>query len=192
MPWLGVQHRLQLLKLSSYHREVGVREICFEACSAFTSLRPICSLSRPRRPFDIRSFSDLLPPRLFRLLPGGKPNSRTGLSPAGKRHFARRTDKYIYRTVGSRHYEFGASSIGDVRSVLIRFDFPTGCGASSNNLEEYLIEYMTIVYDDYSGSFLRQKCHKNNEFPRRGRQRQLLEIAGQCFCACYRGPQPEE
>ena len=59
---------------SLLHREVGVRERCFGAFSTFTWLRPACLLSRLQRPFSSKASADSLPPRLFRLLPGGTTN----------------------------------------------------------------------------------------------------------------------
>ena len=60
-------------------REVGVREICFEACSAFTRVTARLFAESPScDPLTSKASADSLPPRLFRLLPGGTTNLPDG------------------------------------------------------------------------------------------------------------------
>ncbi len=74
---------------SPLHHGVGIRERCFEACSAFTSLRPACLLNRLKRPFDIESFSRFVTASAVSTATGwNNPTSRAGLSPAGEQRLS--------------------------------------------------------------------------------------------------------
>ena len=79
---------------SPYYRRVGFRITRFEACSAFTVLRPACSLSRPWRPVSSECFRRtryLLRP--LRLLPAGATVAGRDSHPLRNGAFPRRTAK---------------------------------------------------------------------------------------------------
>ena len=61
-------------------------------------LRPICLLSRLCDPFTSEASADSLPPRLFRLLPGGTNNlPGRDFHPLENDTFSRRTDSHLFR-----------------------------------------------------------------------------------------------
>jgi hypothetical protein len=55
------------------------------------TLRPVCSRSRPRRPFPSKASAVSLPPLPLRLLPAGATPYRVGVSPTEDGHLSRRT-----------------------------------------------------------------------------------------------------
>ena len=59
---------------SPLHRGVGIHERCFGACSAFTRVTTCLLAESPSDPLTSEASADSLPPRLFRLLPGGTAN----------------------------------------------------------------------------------------------------------------------
>ena len=73
-------------------RRVGFRIRRFEACAAFTSLRPACSLNRPRRPFVVGVLQPMsLPPSSAPTATGWSDSCRAGFAPAEEWRLSRRT-----------------------------------------------------------------------------------------------------
>ena len=68
---------------SPLNRRVGFRIIGFEACTAFRTLRPAWSLSRPRRPFGVEVLQTMsLPPPSAPTVTGWSDSCRAGFAPA--------------------------------------------------------------------------------------------------------------
>jgi hypothetical protein len=70
---------------SPLHHGVGIHELCFEACSAFTCVTACRLAESLLRPFGVRSFSRFVTSSTVPTATGwNNPTSRAGLAPAGE------------------------------------------------------------------------------------------------------------
>ena len=113
---------------------VGFRITRFEACAAFTSLRPAWSLNRPRRPLSSECFSRCrYLHRPLRLLPAGATVAGRDSHPLRNGAFHGAPDRPVIRprrpsTAAAGPIDSQAARARCRASSMRRFEFPSGPG----------------------------------------------------------------